>query len=165
MQLDREGRQVVGPQVKGAAAREVKPRMVPMAGEDAIGDRAAVQREAQMRAAIIHREHAALVVDHEDRAVPAAQNDPPLRLELLDRPGADEIVFSRTHHNAPCSRLGLIRKVGRNGSAAKTVRPEARLVERTYLPTVRLEKCGHRSRHTSATVGLALPVSKKGSRE
>src|SRR5918994_918349 len=94
--------------------------MVPMAGEDAVGDRAAVQREAQMRAAIVHGEHAALVVDDEDRAAPAAHHDPPFRPELLHRPGADEIVLSLTHQKAPCARPGPIQKDGRRGSAAKT---------------------------------------------
>jgi hypothetical protein len=45
-----------------------------------------------MRAAIVHGEHAALVVDDEDWAVPAAHHHPPLRLQLLDHPGADEIL-------------------------------------------------------------------------
>jgi hypothetical protein len=101
IQLDREGRHVVGPQIEGAAAREVEPRVVPMAREDAVGDRAAVQRKAQMRAAIVHGEHAALVVNHEDRAAPAAHHHPPLRPQFLDRPGADEIVLSLTHQRLP----------------------------------------------------------------
>ena len=119
MQLDREGRHVVGPQIEGAAAREVEPRVVPMTGEDAVGDRAAVQRKAQMRAAIVHGEHAALVVDDEDRAASAANHHPPLRLQLLDRPGADEIVLSLTHHKAPALDQAYP-KDGRRGSAAKT---------------------------------------------
>ena len=123
MQLDREGRHVVGPQIEGAAAREVEPRVVPMAGEDAVGDRAAVQREAQMRAAIVHGEHAALVVNDEDWAASAANHHPPLRLQLLDRPGADEIVLSFTHHKAPCARPGPIRKMG---AAAAPPRREGR---------------------------------------
>src|SRR5688572_12529746 len=65
-----------------------------------------------MRAAIVHGEHAALVVNGEDWAAPAAHHDPPLRLQLLDRPGADEIVLSLTHHKAPCARPGPIRKMG-----------------------------------------------------
>jgi hypothetical protein len=54
-----------------------------------------------MRTAIVHGEHAALVVDDEDWAAPAAHHRPPLRLQLLDRPGADAIVLSLTHHKAP----------------------------------------------------------------
>jgi hypothetical protein len=56
-----------------------------------------------MRAAIVHGEHAALVVDDEDRAAPAAHHPPPLRLQLFDRPDADEIVLSITHHKVPCA--------------------------------------------------------------
>jgi hypothetical protein len=106
MQLDREGRHIVGPQIEGAAAREIEPRVVPMAGEDAVGNRAPVQREPEMRAAIVHGEHAALVVDDENRAAPAGHHPPPLRLQLRDRPGADEIVSSLTHQPAPCARPG-----------------------------------------------------------
>jgi hypothetical protein len=73
-----------------------------------------------MRAAIVHGEYAALVVNDEDWAAPAANHHPPLRLQLLDRPGADEIVLSLTHHKAPLPSTGPYPKDGRHGSAAKT---------------------------------------------
>ena len=51
--LDRTGRHVVRPQVERAAAGQIEPGVMPMAGQDAVLDRPAVEREAHMRAAVV----------------------------------------------------------------------------------------------------------------
>ena len=72
--LDRTGRDVVRPQVERAAAGQIEPGVMPMAGQDAVLDRPAVEREAHMRAAVVEGADPALVADHEHRPVgiPAA---------------------------------------------------------------------------------------------
>ena len=67
----RRGGHIVGPQVEGAAARQVEARVMPGAGENAVPDAALVQGKAEMRAAVVQGEHAALVVHHEQRTAPA----------------------------------------------------------------------------------------------
>ena len=96
-----------------------------------------------MRAAIVDGEHAALVVDDEDWAAPAAHHHPPLRLQLLDRPSADEIVLSLTHQQAPCARPGLSERWAprqrRQGARAEAHPGRAS----PFLPTAtRHESCG-----------------------
>jgi len=46
-QFDRADRDVVGPQVKSAAAFEIKAGVVPMTGQNAVLDAAALEREAR----------------------------------------------------------------------------------------------------------------------
>jgi hypothetical protein len=51
--LDRAGRHVVGPRVERAAACEIEPRVVPVAGQDTVLDAAALERKTHMRTAIV----------------------------------------------------------------------------------------------------------------
>ena len=55
------------------------------------------KREAEMRAAIVQSEHAALVVDHEQRAAPAFDDHAPLGCELGERADANEAIRIRLH--------------------------------------------------------------------
>ena len=59
-----------------------------MAGQDAVRDAAALEREAHVRATIVEGEDPPAIVDHEDRAMATAHNEPPLRLQLLEAPSA-----------------------------------------------------------------------------
>src|SRR3712207_6849001 len=43
--LDRTGRDIIGPEIEGAAAREVKARVMPVTREDAVLDAAAIERD------------------------------------------------------------------------------------------------------------------------
>ena len=79
------GRHVVGPQVERAAAFEIEAGMMPVAGEDAVLDAALVQRKAQMRAAVVERMHLALLVDHQERAVPPPDHHPAARFQIVER--------------------------------------------------------------------------------
>jgi hypothetical protein len=102
-QLDRTGRDVVRPQVEGAAAVDVEPRVVPMAGQDAVLDAAAVEREAHVRATIVESEHAPAVVDDEDRTMAAVQDEPALGLQFLEAPGQREVRVRRVHRRPPAA--------------------------------------------------------------
>src|SRR5687767_10891246 len=61
--LDRIRRNVIGPQVKGTAAGEIKACVVPMTGENAIVRGATVQRKSHVRAAIIDSVKVLLMVE------------------------------------------------------------------------------------------------------
>src|SRR6478672_8627056 len=54
---DRAQRHVVRPEIEGRAAPQIETGMMPMAGEDAILDAAAVQRKAHVRAAVVQCDH------------------------------------------------------------------------------------------------------------
>jgi len=84
--LDRADRCIVRPQVEGTAAFEIKPGVVPMTGQDAVFDAATLEREAHMRAPIVERKHAPVIVDNQDRTVTAMHNEPPLRHEFFKAP-------------------------------------------------------------------------------
>jgi len=79
-QFDREDRYVVRPQIEGAAAFEIEAGVVPMTGQDAILDAAALKREAHVRTPIIEGEDAPVVIDDKDRTVIAVQNKASFRL-------------------------------------------------------------------------------------
>ena len=68
-QFDRKDRYVIGPKIKGAAAFEVEAGVVPMTGQDAVVDAAALEREAHVRAAIVDGKDTAVVVENKDRTM------------------------------------------------------------------------------------------------
>ena len=90
-QLDRAGRNVVGPQIEGAAARQIEARVMPMTSEDAILDAAAIEGKAHMRAAIVQGEDAFPVINHQDRRMAAMQHEPTLGLQLGETAGAHKV--------------------------------------------------------------------------
>jgi len=69
----REYAHIVGPLIEGPAGCEVEARVMPVAGEDAVLDRSAVQREAHVRAPVVDREQAAVRIEQNDRVT--ADND------------------------------------------------------------------------------------------
>src|SRR5215472_2774150 len=74
------GRHVVCPQIEGTAAREIEAGVVPVAGQGAVLDAAAIQRKAHMRAAIVECEDTIFVVDDEYRSMRPVDDQSPLRL-------------------------------------------------------------------------------------
>ena len=84
--LDRKAAQIVGPLVERAAPAEIEASVVPVAGQDAVADRAAVKREAHMRATVVDGVHLTPVRDEADR-VTAQMNDQPLGLFQLHQRG------------------------------------------------------------------------------
>src|SRR5215831_2453062 len=85
------GRHVVCPQIEGTATREIEAGVVPVAGQAAILDAAAIQGKAHMWAAIVEREDTTFVVDDEYRTVRPVHDQPPLCLQLLEAARAYEI--------------------------------------------------------------------------
>src|SRR6185369_16611916 len=55
--LERRRGNVVGPKVKGAATSEVKTRVMPMAGQDAVFDRASMERKSKMGTPVVEGKH------------------------------------------------------------------------------------------------------------
>jgi len=82
-QFDWENRYVVRPQIKGAPAFEIEAGVVPMTGQDAVLDAAALEREAHVWAPIVEGENVPAVVDNKDRTMTAVHDEPTLRLQLL----------------------------------------------------------------------------------
>jgi hypothetical protein len=56
-----------------------------MAGQDAIFDRAAMERKSKMRAAIIEGKHLPIIMNDEQRTASTANNDHTRGLQLLQR--------------------------------------------------------------------------------
>src|SRR5215204_1191332 len=89
--LDRTGRDIVSPEIEGAAARQIEARVMPMTREDAILYAAAIERKAHMWAAVVEREDASPVINHQDRGMAAMQHEPTLGLQLGKTAGAYEV--------------------------------------------------------------------------
>jgi hypothetical protein len=104
--LDRADRNVVRPQVEGAAACEIEASVVPMTGQDTVLDAAALERETHMRATIVEREDAAALVNDEDGPVVTMHNQAALRLQLLKAAGEREFLVRRVHEHT--SVLGCL---------------------------------------------------------
>src|SRR5262245_27517043 len=90
-------RHVVCPQIEGAATREIEAGVVPVTGQGAVLDAAAIQGKAHMRAAIVEREDMTFVVDDEYRSMRPVNDQPPLRLQLLEAARAHEIRHRYVH--------------------------------------------------------------------
>ena len=85
LDLDGEAAQLVGELVERAARAEVEARVVPVAREDPVADRPAVQREAHVRAAVVDRVDLVALGQQADRVAVQADDQPALRAELLER--------------------------------------------------------------------------------
>jgi hypothetical protein len=57
--------------------------VVPVTGQDPVLDASQVERETHVRAPVVERENAAAVMDDEDRAMDAVQNESALRPQLF----------------------------------------------------------------------------------
>lgn len=102
--FDGTGRHVVGPQIEGAAACEIEASVVPVAGQDAILEAAAVERKPHVWTAAVKREDAPAVVNHEDRTMRPAHDEPPFGLQLLEAARANE-VRDRNIHGRSCPAI------------------------------------------------------------
>ena len=72
--FDRIPGNVISPEMKRAAAGQVEPRVVPIAGEDAVFHTPAMQRKAHVRTAVFHGEDFPVVVEHGDSLVQPDQH-------------------------------------------------------------------------------------------
>src|ERR1700693_5733270 len=83
--FDCAGRYVIRPEIKSATARKIEPRVMPVAGQNAVLDASAVERKTHVRTAVIQSIDPILIFDDENGAMRSADDEPPLALELLDR--------------------------------------------------------------------------------
>ena len=89
-QLDREDAQVVGPLVERAAGGDVEAGVVPVAGEDAVLERPAVEREAHVRAAVVDRADAVAVGEERERVPVHVRDERAEPADVVERRGALE---------------------------------------------------------------------------
>ena len=108
--LDQVDWYIVRPQVEGAAAFDSEASVVPMTGQDAIFDAAALEREAHVGATIVEGDDASAVVDHEDRTMVTVHHDPPLRPQLLETASEREFRVRRLHELASHSCAGVLKQ-------------------------------------------------------
>jgi hypothetical protein len=93
--LDCRRGNIVGPKIKGATASEIKTGVMPMAGQDAVFDRASMERKSEMGAAIIEGKHLSIIIDDEQRIAGSANDEQARGLQLLQRRHANEISGAR----------------------------------------------------------------------
>ena len=67
VELDREAPQLVRELVEGAAGGEVEARVVPVAGQDPLAHRPAVERKAHVRASVVDGVYLVAVSEEADR--------------------------------------------------------------------------------------------------
>ena len=96
--LDRTGRDIVGPEIERAAARQVEAGVVPMASEDAVLDAAAIERKAHMWAAVVEPEDVPPVVNQQDRGMAPVHHEPTLSLQLSETAGTHKVGGRHIHH-------------------------------------------------------------------
>ena len=75
---------VIGPRIECPAGDEVEAGVMPVAGENAVGDGPPMQRESQVRTAVVEGVDAIVVADHQDRAALALDHHHPLRPQLVE---------------------------------------------------------------------------------
>src|SRR5271169_2453610 len=71
--------------------------MMPVAGQDAVLDAAALERETHMRAAIVERDYMPAVVHQQDRAMAAMHDEPSLDFQLFQAARVHEISSRGIH--------------------------------------------------------------------
>ena len=98
MYLDREPTQVVCPLVERPARAEVEAGVMPVAREDPVGDRAAVEREPHVWAAVVNRVHVFAFGEKTERVTVDVDDEPAVRAKLSDRGRADEPFFGNCGH-------------------------------------------------------------------
>src|ERR1700722_15859116 len=88
--LDRERAHVVRPRIECAPAMQVEARVMPVAGEDAILDGAAIKRKAHVRASIVDGEDSFRRVEQRDYMAVEVDGDAASFRQGSDRCGANE---------------------------------------------------------------------------
>ena len=95
--------------IEGAAAFEIEAGVVPMTGQDAVLDAAALEREAHVRHRLSRAKTRPPVGHDKDRTMPAVENEPALRLQLIKTAREHEFPAWAVHQHAPAvtSTLGV----------------------------------------------------------
>src|SRR5437879_13721691 len=98
--LDRADRHFVSPGVEGAATFEIEASVVPVTGQDAVLDAAALEREAHVRAPIVEGEDTSVVVDDKDRTMATVQNGASFGLQLVNTAREHEFLVRYVHKDS-----------------------------------------------------------------
>ena len=98
----RESPHVVGKRIERAAAREIEPRVVPVARQDAVSNGASVQREAHVRAAVIDRGEPVPKTENGDRMTPARDHRAPALPHPLHGIDPQRSARGRSHSHPSC---------------------------------------------------------------
>ncbi len=101
LDLHREPAQVVRPLVERATGAQVEARVVPVAGEDPVGDRAAMERKAHVRTAIVDGVDLAALREQADRVAVEVDDEPAGRVQLVERGGASALCGHYGHRDKP----------------------------------------------------------------
>jgi hypothetical protein len=104
VELDREAAQIVCPLVERPAGAQVEPGVVPVAGQDPVRDRAAVQRKAHVRAAVVDGEDLVALGEEADDVAADVDDDPTGGAQLAQRSGAHEAGGSDLSSHEPHPR-------------------------------------------------------------
>ena len=109
--LDGIGGHIVGPEVEAAAAAEVEAGMMPVAGKDAVADRAPVEWKAHMRAAVVDGVDAVLVLKERQGVAVDLDRQLALPYEIGQVGGEDEAGFMICHVHSPLNPEQLCRAI------------------------------------------------------
>jgi hypothetical protein len=90
-------RHVVRPQVEGRPAAQVETGMVPVAGENAILDAAAVERKSHVRAAVVERDHV-LAIGHDKHSATGSTDHHAASVANFAEPAHPNEASVRTRH-------------------------------------------------------------------
>jgi hypothetical protein len=78
---------------------EIEARMVPMTGQNAVLNAAALEWETHVGATIIQGEDTPPIIEDEDRTMAPVHNEPPLRLQFLKATGERKFLVRCVHEH------------------------------------------------------------------
>ena len=109
---DREAAQLVGELVEGAAGGQVEAGVVPVAREDPVADRPAVERKAHVRTPVVDRVYLLAFGEQAERVPVEVHDEAACGAELFERRSADATICCDSGHAV----LLLHQKRGSSGS-------------------------------------------------
>jgi hypothetical protein len=80
------------PEIEGAATRKIEPRMMPVAGQNAILHAATIEWKSHVRTPVVQGVHSIPFFDDQDRSMRPLYQEPSFALEFLKRACTDEFV-------------------------------------------------------------------------
>ena len=94
-------RHVVGPEIEGRAAAQIEASVMPVAGEDAVLDAAAMERKTHVRTAVVERHHVVAVGHDQHRPGRRADHRAAAGAQVGERAGTNEAPARVVHGIAP----------------------------------------------------------------
>jgi hypothetical protein len=123
VQLDGEAAKLVRELVERPSGGEIEPGVMPVAGEDPLADRSAVEGKAHVRAAVVDGMYLLAVREQADGVPVEVDNEASRRPQFIERRGVDKTFACDGGH----ALLLLHRKRGSSGcAAARSSRPTPR---------------------------------------